>query len=457
MSRWIALVAISLTSANCAGPENLPETALVDYVTRPDSSFEWRIQRQHSMRGAEITQLILQSQTWRDIVWKHQLFLIRPEVIDPDQQKGLLIIGGGRWRDSYENEPMEILPDDTKVFVEMANRLGTIVTVIGQVPFQPLFDLREDDLIAYTFEEYLESGDAQWPLLLPMVKSAVAAMDAATEFAADQWGASLESFTVLGGSKRGWTAWLTGAVDPRAATLVPVVIDALNFAEHMPYQTEIWGAPSHELAPYVERNLLEILAAERGADLRRIVDPYSYREQLTQPKLVVAATNDSYFPLDSMNLYWQDLPEPKYALYLPNDGHSIEDFGRLIPALKAIHEGGAALPQLEWEFENDGASLRLCVRGSPVPVDVALWTAESADTDFRNSTFVSETLSRQSNVFVGDAVAPSTGFKAVFAEVFFGATNEERFSVSTNVRIFGSDGRPASTLTALEGTQGVCP
>jgi PhoPQ-activated pathogenicity-related protein len=457
MSRWITLVAAALTSANCTGPDNLPSTALVDYVTRPDSSFEWRIQRQQQIRDAEITQLILHSQTWRDVVWKHQLIVIRPDAVDPDELKGLLVIGGGRWRDSYETEPMEILPDDTAVFIEMANRLQTVVTVIGQVPFQPLFDLREDDLIAYTFEKYLDSGDPDWPLLLPMVKSAVAAMDTTTAFAAQEWGASLDSFTVIGGSKRGWTTWLTGAVDPRAETLVPVVIDALNFAEHMPYQTEIWGAPSYELAPYAERNLIDILAAEQGDDLRTIVDPYSYREQLTQPKLVVAATNDTFFPLDAMNLYWNDLPAPKYALYLPNEGHSIEDYARLIPTLKAIHERGATLPQLEWEFENDGAGLRLCVSGSPNPVDVVLWTAESADTDFRDSIFVPETVAPASTVFVGDAAAPSTGFKAVFAEVFFGATNDERFSVSTNVRVIASDGRPASALTALDGTQGVCP
>jgi PhoPQ-activated pathogenicity-related protein len=290
-----------------------------------------------------------------------------------------------------------------------------------------------------------------------MVKSTVAAMDASAAFAAEQWGMSLERFTVIGGSKRGWTTWLTGAVDPRAATLVPIVIDALNFAAHMPYQTAIWGAPSEELAPYTQRNLIEILGDERGAGLRGIVDPWSYREQFTQPKLVVAATNDAYFPLDAMNLYWNGLPDPKYILYLPNEGHDAEDFGRLIPALSAIHKRGVAMPELVWEFESAAAGLRLCVRGSPVPADVMLWTAEAPNTDFRDSTFVSEPVAPRSGVFIADTPAPSAGFRAVFAEVSFGSEPDERFSLSTNVRIMDSAGQPSSDLTAIEGTQGVCP
>src|SRR5690606_3578377 len=137
----------------------------------------------------------------------------------------------------------------------------------------------------------------------------------------EEWGAPLERFTVIGGSKRGWTTWLTGAVEPRAAALMPVVIDALNFAAHMPHQSLIWGTPSPELAPYTRRNLHDVLGSDAGEALRRIVDPYSYRALFTQPKVVVVGTNDPYFPLDAMNLYWDALPEPKYALYLPNERH----------------------------------------------------------------------------------------------------------------------------------------
>ena len=439
-----------------ADPDSPPETALEDYVQEADPGYTWREQARFDAPGAEVVELRLHSQTWQGIPWRHQLYLIRPDDVDVGARQGLLIIGGGRWRDSYDRgPPAQELPEDAGLYIGIAEQLRSVVAVVAQVPFQPLYGLREDELIAHTFERYLETGDAEWPLLLPMVKSAVRAMDATEEFARGDWDIELDRFTVLGGSKRGWTTWLTGAVDERAAALVPVVIDVLNFEAHLPHQRTVWGETSDELTPYTRRGLDEILSSEEGRALRRIVDPYSYRDALTQPKLIVAATNDRYFPLDALNLYWDDLPEPKQILYLPNNGHGIEDFGRLVPALAALHRHGRALPEIDWQFVAHEDGLGLCLRGRPAPEAVVVWTAESADTDFRDEVFSPAAAASAGNGYVIDVEPPETGYKAVLAEALMGE-GEERFLLSTNVRIIDSGGRPAFEETAIGGDDGIC-
>jgi PhoPQ-activated pathogenicity-related protein len=461
MRRWIAIVWIVLGAAG-AHAAGSPETALADYVAKPDSSYEWREHARYEVPGAEIVELYLHSQTWQDVLWKHQLILIRPtELADPAQaattRQGLLIIGGGRWREG--SDLSDRLPDGARIFVEMAQRLETVVAVLAQVPFQPLFGMTEDELIAYSFEQYLETGDNEWPLLLPMVKSVVRAMDATQAFVSETWQMPLDRFTVIGGSKRGWTTWLVGAVEPRAAALVPTVIDALNFEKHFPYQTTIWGAPSEKLAPYSRRHLPEMLSSPAGRDLRAIVDPYSYREQLTQPKLVVVATKDAYFPVDSLNLYWDDLPDPKYVLYLPNDVHSIKDYGRLIPALNALHRysaDGTPMPDLEWEYETVDDALRLCVRSDPSPVSVAIWLASSPEAGFREAQFVPQLVQAHDGIYVFDLVWPVEGYRAIFGEAFF-VQGDNRYVLSTNLRITDKSGHAPSEATAIVGHTGVCP
>lgn len=443
--RLLALVAVAVLALSAASSEARADDALAAYVAAPDETFSWHVRARHALPGAEIVELRLHSQTWRGTLWKHRLHLIIPDNLDPDLRQAVLVIGGGRWRESYDGAAPQPLDDDAALFVAIAARLESVIAVVEQVPFQPIFGLREDELIAHTFEQYLATGEADWPLLLPMVKAAVRAMDAVQAFAASERQVDLERFTVAGASKRGWTTWLTGAVDPRAALLVPIVIDVLNFEQHMPHQSAMWGVPSEQLAPYTRRGLDEALASPQGEALRRIVDPYSYRERLTQPKLIVIATNDAYFPVDSLNLYWSSLAGSKNVLYLPNQDHDAEDFVRLIPALDAMHRltaTGQPLPTLESTLTNrPGRDLRLCIRASPAPIAVAIWSADSEDTDFRDERFTPAPAEREGDTFVAEIEPPTAGFRAFFAEALLDGPNGP-YLLSTNVRVIGRDGSP---------------
>ena len=118
----------------------------------------------------------------------------------------------------------------------MAKATNSVVAELRMVPNQPLVlnsdgkPRSEDDLLAYGWVKFMDTGDPLWIPRLPMVKSAVRAMDTVTALLASEQGGKVDvkTFVVAGGSKRGWTTWLTGAVDKRVVAVVPIVIDVVN-------------------------------------------------------------------------------------------------------------------------------------------------------------------------------------------------------------------------------------
>src|SRR5262249_55112259 len=159
-----------------------------------------------------------------------------------------------------------------------------------------------------TFVRYLESKDGTWPLLFPMVKSVVSAMDALQAFAKEEWKFDVNSFIITGASKRGWTTWLTAATgEKRVKAIAPFVIATLNMPEHAKNQVKAFGKPSEMIKDYTERNLVPIPDTPEAKKLWTMIDPWVYREKLTVPKLLVNGTNDPYWPLDALNSYWNDL------------------------------------------------------------------------------------------------------------------------------------------------------
>lgn len=412
--------------------------ALARYVTTPDASYEWREVGAGRIGAVEYTQLILTSQTWRGIPWKHQLILLRPPKIDPTSSQAFLFVHGGRWKPEYEQGYLGKLPRAAPLFARLAVLNRAPLGVLLQVPHQPLFERREDALIAYTFDRYLETGEADWPLLLPMVKSAARGMDAMQEFALKRWGRSIDSFTIAGASKRGWTSWLTAAVDPRIAGVAPMVIDMLNMPAQIKLQQATFGGLSEQVRDYADINLPGRLGSDLGRNLLATVDPYSYRERLTQSKLIVLGTNDRYWPLNALHLYWDELPEPKHVLYIPNQGHGLSEAYKLIASLSALHRhtaSGKPLPNLNWDFDAAARSVALTVQADSGPRNVRVWHANSPTLDFREAQWKSQRCRRESGGYLCKQSIAPLGYTAVFAEVSFRDRGQPQYSLSTTVCI----------------------
>jgi PhoPQ-activated pathogenicity-related protein len=402
---------------------------LTDYVTRTDTSYHWDPVRSGRLGSGDYVEVILTSQTWRDIPWKHQLFLLRPKHIDPSSRQALLFIDGGRWKPEYESEQRD-LPSEARVFARLAESAHALVAVVRQVPFQPLFDKREDALIAYTFDRYLETGEPDWPLLLPMVKSAVRAMDAVQSVAQQEWHLT-------------WTSWLTAATDARVASVAPMVIDMLNLPEQIQLQRDTFGSLSDEVQDYDRIDLPGRIGSDRGRRLIEMVDPYSYRASLTLPKLVLLATNDRYWPLDALSLYWNGIPQSKRVLYIPNQGHGLRDVDRLLGALSAVHRysaRGEALPSLSWAFTATARKLELAVQPGRAPLRGVAWSATSLTRDFRDAHWVAHDCKRSRARLTCSEPTNPARYTALYSEITFRDRGEHDFALSTAVCIVDAAG-----------------
>jgi len=431
--RLLAVCLVTLFSRIVwAQPADQVPTALRDFVAKQEKNFAWKLLDRHETDGSVTFDIELTSQTWQDITWKHDLLVFQPgELKHPDHV--LLYIGGG----SNGNRPK---PDDRLLGTSIAAMSGTRVAMLYQVPNQPLLGGRfEDDLITDTFLFHLATGDTRWPLLFPMVKSAVKAMDCIEQLAQQEWKKPVKGFVVSGASKRGWTTWLTGAVDPRVKGIAPIVIDTLNMRKQMDYQIETWGVYSEQIIDYERKGLIKKLKDDDAAidPLWHWVDPYTYRHQLKLPKLIINGTNDRYWTVDALNNYWSDLKGEKHIRYVPNAGHNLKG-GRedALATLSAFVQHVAMekpFPAIEWKHDQANGKLRLTIQSNVVPVAVNLWSAESETKDFRESVWKSQPLKKKEDRFIGETPIPVGRHTALFGEVRF-QLDDLQYSLSTQLR-----------------------
>ena len=418
--------------------------ALADYLARPDDSFTWKQVNRRSTNGLTAVRLDLTSQTWRDSAWTHQMLVVKPETVR-NKDIGFLFITG----DGDVGKQIELLKT-------LAQRGGAVAAIINRVPNQPLYDgKKEDALIAYTFEQYLKTGDATWPLLFPMVKSAVRGMDAVQALAKQEWSQNIERFLVAGASKRGWTTWLTAAADGRVKAIAPMVIDMLNMRVQKEWTEKMYGRQSEQIKDYTERGLTEQMDSPRMVELRGWVDPYSYRTRYTLPKLLLLGTNDPYWVVDSLRNYWNDLPEPKLVYQTPNAGHDLGGGKEATKTLAAFYQMIAdrqPLPSMAWHFgTNSTGAATIEAEVEPKTASFRLWTANSPDRDFRervwsNKEIPSDGGHRATATISGQGAA----YRAYLVEAELTSPTGESYKLSSEARVT-PDGPPAEKPVAPGG------
>ena len=456
-------------ATSCGGPQRIhPAMTLEEYVDYDDGVFRWEVVSSGESDEAMFYVVDMTSQTWRyedevdDTKWKHRLTIVAPKASparhsETGKRTALLVIGGG----SNNREPPEG-PDERSL--ALAKATGAVIVALSNVPYQPLLfadgerPRYEDDLIAHTWNKYMETGDRTWLARWPMVKSAVRAMDATTalfarEFAGER---TIDRFVVAGGSKRGWTTWLTGAIDKRVVAIIPIVIDVVNVIPSMEHHYAAYGFWAPAIGDYVNNGITKKRGTREYEKLISLVDPYFYLDRLKLPKYIINGTGDQFFLPDSSRFYFDQLPGEKYLRYVPNGDHGLggTDAVESIASYLTTIVTDAPRPRFEWSFEDDG-SIRVVSESKPA--EVRLWRATNPERrDFRKErigdAYMSHVLEAgDGGVYVGNVPKPPKGWTAYFVELTYPSFGGIPLKFTTGVRVVPDTLPYAGTLDNGEG------
>jgi PhoPQ-activated pathogenicity-related protein len=253
-------------------------------------------------------------------------------------------------------------------------------------------------------------------------------MDAITAFcASDRVGnKKVERFVVAGGSKRGWTTRLTGAVDKRVIAIAPIVIDMLNVVKSFRHHYRVYGFFAPAVQDYVDMGIMDWMEMDEYKTLTNMVEPYEYRHRLTMPKYMLNATGDQFFVPDSHKFYYDDLIGEKHIRYVPNADHGLSGSNAwegLVAWYQAILND-TPRPKFEWHINDDG---EIHVHADDKPLEVKLWKATNPEArDFRVETigkaWEASDLPPESGdggKYVAKVSAPEKGYIAFMIELKF--------------------------------------
>src|SRR5215471_14014668 len=437
----VVLVALAALAADHGRQKPLDE-----FIRAADSNFRFELVKTLPGDGYTAYVLELASQAWPPAaavtdhpVWKHWLTVIKPDHVEG--ATGFLFINGGSVKDAA---PTRADPGNA----ETALASHSVVAELRGIPNEPLVfteegkSRNEDAIIAYTWMKYLKGADTAWPLHFPMAKAAVRAMDAVTQWSASEQGGRLkvEKYVVAGGSKRGWTTWLTAAADARVAAIVPMVIDTLNTEKAFEHHYKAYGFYSPAVKDYEDMGLMDMNGTPKYEELMKLEDPYSYRERFTMPKLMINSAGDQYFLPDSSQFYFDGLPGERYLRYVPNTDHSLRNSDARETLIAYYHAflHNTPRPKFTWKFEKDG---RISVKTQDQPTEVKLWQATNPEKrDFRlaalGPAYKATTLEAHGKgTYEAKIEKPEKGWTASFIEMTFPSGGKYPFKFTTAVKV----------------------
>lgn len=392
----ILLMAMAI-SASLASVQATP---LDDYVNAFDPHYTYTVLTKTEGPNFSLHVLNMTSQKWLDEkvtkkpIWWHYMSVIIPHTL-AYKDTGFVWIDQGHNTD----KPPTIADDFVAGITILAVNIGAVCATIKQVPNQPttfwadpkLENRTEDSIIAWTWREFIANGSNPEILLrLPMTKAVVRGFDTVSNYMKIIAGINIEKFVVAGASKRGWTTWTTAAVDKRVIGMVPCVMDLLNLQKNLHHHYRSLGGWTFAFDSYYTLNITKELDNPNMPRMQAVIDPLTYNDRYTMPKMVVSSAGDEFFIPDDSHYYYDQLQGPKFLRVTPNAEHSI--IGHLMSTILAIQGfflnvvEKAPFPTLTWVRSQNDTHGKIVVTSSIPPKEVTVYHAQTLDNkrrDFR--------------------------------------------------------------------------
>ena len=382
----LGIITIISISANA-------QNEIKDFISKQETASKWSVDEQKDTPQTTTYILNVTSQTFEGRQWEHSVIVIIPKTIKMKNTAILMNFQG----DMPKN-------DDLGSYIDMLSSMaGCVFIGLWNVP-NGKQGLSPDANIAESLKQSIATEDFTKPMHLPMTKSIIKTMDAVDEFMKSTEKDMITKYIITGGSKNGWTCWLAAASeDKRIAGIAPIVFDFLDMNRQLQHQKEIYGDYSEKISDYTSRGIQDFVKTENGQKILSIIDPISYVDKITVPKLIINATNDSFWTFDSANIYWDKLKGDNYLIYMPNMDHGIGRNGTAIKPLDLLPiantlinftakcSGNGNMVNLKWEWKEEGEKMICEVTSLDDSINIfniRTFVAKSENKDFRKAEFI---------------------------------------------------------------------
>lgn len=427
----IFLAVIILLIATCVFAD-----ILTDYVYKTDPSFDYKIIEKTKDGDSDVIAIDMTSQTWQNMPIKNTVVIIYPKNTKITDTAVLLNTGG-----AYKSGTLW-----AKLGVQMSKLVSCPICIVFDIPNQPMWGKKEDALMSHTFKQaFDENNFTEKPLLLQMAKAVIKSMDV-IETVSSGYNKPIKKFIITGASKRGWTSWISaGTKDKRIVAIMPIVFDWLDMKKQINHQKEYYGTTSAQIGDYTQFNFDELLYRPEAKTMVELIDPFYYNVSI--PKLIINASNDQYWTLDSAGLYYNNLKGEKYLFYKPNAKHDMgllkfsddpmSGFFEILPMINDMKIFidhvclGSKMNNIKYTWAEKKGKITCTINAEEKPESVICYTKDQDKRDFRDTKWDGKELSFDDKKIVYTRDVPASGYCGTFIEVKFKNSEGTPYSVFT--------------------------